>query len=888
MPTGAPAQGPLLTTKLQVPLLRPQLVPRPRLLERLDEGSQRNVTLVSAPAGFGKTTLISEWIRGRERDGAPLRVGWLCLDEADNDPVRFSSYLVAALNVADPHVGQSAWAMMQSPQPPPPQAVLPGLINDIASLSHRLVLVLDDYHVISSQPVHRQLAFLLEHQPPSMHVIIGAREDPPLPLARLRARGQMIDIRQADLTFTEEETADFLRRVMRLDVAPDDVVSLRRRTEGWAAGLQLAALSMQGRDDVHELVQSLSGSQRYILDYLVEEVFQRQPSNVQDFLLRTSILDRLTAPLCDAVLEMATSQQMLERLEAANLFVVALDQERCWYRYHRLWADLLRHRLRSLEGKDLENSLHRRASRWHESEGQIAEAVQHALEGGDWDRAASLILSVNGTMLRRGEVATLLSWYRLLPEVEVGARPDLCVQYSWALILTGEIGAAESLLEQADRASPDDPALVGGIALVKAYVARARGDDRRTIELSHKALPLLPETDHNGRGVAGLNLGIALWKTGRLQEAEQALDEAQRHAQLSENYYASLTALVFLASIRAARGNLKGAAQLCRLAIHEGKQLPAVGQAHMINGALLHEWNELEAAADHVLTGIGLNQRSDNPEVLCGGYRLLARLRQAQGDPPAALAALDKAHQLVDERALSALDRARTAACHTLVALAQGDLPTATRWAEQAGEDADASSFFPLLGLTPARLLLARKQKTAAAERLALLYDKAIAEGWKYGAVEVRALQALAAPTQDEALALLASGLTMAEGEGYIRTFVDKGAPMADLLAEASVQGIEPGYADRLLAAFQAESQQSGRPEKSPLPSSPSLIEPLSDRERDLLPLLAQGRTYHEIAQALCVSTNTVKTHLKHIYGKLGVSNRREAVDRAIELNLLA
>jgi LuxR family maltose regulon positive regulatory protein len=887
MPAGAPALGPLLTTKLQVPLLRPELVPRPRLLKRLDEGVRRNVTLVSAPAGFGKTTLISEWAHRRERDAPAVCVAWLSLDGADNDPVRFSTYLSAALHGADPHIGQSALAMLHSPQPPPPEAMLIGLINDMAALPHTLVLVLDDYHLISAQPVHQQVAFLLEHQPPSTHLIIGAREDPPLPLARLRARGQMIDIRQADLRFTEEETADFLRRVMGLDVAPEDVGALRRRTEGWIAGLQLAALSMQGRDDVHQLVQSLSGSHRYILDYLVEEVFQQQPADVQGFLLRTSILDRLAAPLCDAVLQSTGSQQMLERLETANLFIVALDQERCWYRYHRLWADLLRHRLQRVEGRKREASLHRQASRWYEAEGHVADAIHHALAGSDWERAAGLIHSASETMLRRGEVATLLGWFRLLPEDEVTAHPSLCLQYGWALILTGEIGAAELLVERAERASSDNPSLANEIVFAKAYIARARGDDRRTIELSEKALPLLPEEDHNARGVVGVNLGIALWNCGRLEEAEQALDEAQREADRSQNHYASLTALVFLASIRASRGNLSLAAQLCRQAIERGKQLPAIGHVHIIHGALQYEWNELVAAADEVMTGIGLSQRSDNPEVQCGGYRVLARVRQAQGDAAAALLALHEAHRLSDERCLSTLDRARTAACHVQIALAQGDLPAAARWAEQVKEEADASSFFSRLGLTPARLLLAQGQKAAAAASLVPWYERAIAGGWTYGAVEVRALQALAAPTNDEALAWLADGLAMAEGEGYIRTFVDKGTSMAALLAEASARGIAPNYVSRLLAAFQTDAQRADRPAETAVLAAQSLIEPLSDRERDLLPLLAQGRTYQEIAQTLCVSTNTVKTHLQHIYGKLGVSNRREAVGKARELELL-
>jgi LuxR family maltose regulon positive regulatory protein len=572
-----------------------------------------------------------------------------------------------------------------------------------------------------------------------------------------------------------------------------------------------------------------------------------------------------------------------------------LDDERRWYRYHRLFADLLRHRLHRAH-RDLVPELHHRASQWYEAAGFPADAVNHALAGSDWERAAALILDVGETMLKRGEVVTLLGWLRALPDEEVRTRPEMCLSYSWALILTGQPDAAESYLGQAEQAAQDEIALLGDIVSAQAYIARARGDDRRTIELSQRALSLLPSDAFTLRGVVAMNLGIAHWNSGHLTEAEQALTEADHAAQQSGNHYARLTALSFLGVIQAARGRLHQAAELFRQAIRLGKRSPPIALAHNEFGALLYEWNDLEAAADHLQRGIELSQRSGNLEVQSGGYYKLACLKQTQGDASAALDALQKAHQLARQKDVPPLTRARNAACHVQIALAQGDVATAMRWAKQVTEDADAFPFYPFLRLTPARLLLAQNQEAAAAEQLEVLYETALRAGWQFGVIEVRVLQALAASTPTDALAFLAEALTLAEPEGYVRTFVDKGEPMAVLLREAAGRGIAPEYVDKLLAAIDAEEQRSkgaGEMESTPAPlhprtSAPPLIEPLSDRELDVLRLLAEGQTNQEMAQALCVSVNTVKTHLRNIYGKLGVNSRREATAQAKKIGLLA
>jgi LuxR family maltose regulon positive regulatory protein len=876
---------PLLTTKLHIPPVRPELVLRPRLVERLNEGLHRKLTLVSAPAGFGKTTLVTVWLSGVDRSPT-----WLSLDEGDNDPARFFAYLVAALQRIDTGIGQAAQAMLQAPQSPPPESLLTALINDIAATPHPFVLVLDDYHLIHTLPIHQQIAFLLEHQPPQIHLVIATREDPPLPLSRLRARGQTVEIRQADLKFTAEETADFLRRMMRLELPPADIAALHRRTEGWIAGLQLVALSLQGRADTQRIVQSFTGSHRYVLDYLIEEVFQQQPAAVQDFLLKTSLLDRFTAPLCDAVTGRNDAREVLLALEQANLFIVPLDQSRQWYRYHRLFADLLRHRL-EVESRYDVVQLHKRACRWYADNGFPADAIRHALAGADWEEAASLIVGTSGDMLKRGEVVTLLGWYQALPDEVVLANPQLCLEYSWPLILTEQIDAAEPYLAQAEQVALEHEItpLLGGIAIAKAHIARLRGDNAQVIELSEQALALLPRDDLSARSIVAVNLGLAQWYRGGMAEAEQALLEAQRAGRGSGNEYTRWTAVLFLSRIQTARGKSRQAAESYRQMIEQGGQLPIVGLAHYDLGRLSYEWNDLAAAADCLQRGIEIVRRGGGVEFEAGGYSTLAFIKQAQGDPSAAQAALQRADQLLENPGISPSTRLYNLASQVAVALGQGDLDAASRVVERFPRLEEAGSFpnYLSLMLAQARVLLAQGQQAAAARQLEALHAMASHAGWQSTATQARALQALAAPTPEQALALITEALTLAEPEGYVRTFVDLGEPMAALLREAAARDVATEYVGKLLAAFRVS--EYGRMEvEPPYPHAQPLLEPLSDRELDVLYLLADGQTNREIAQALCVSVNTVKTHLKNIYGKLGVSNRRQATAKAEELGLIS
>jgi LuxR family maltose regulon positive regulatory protein len=865
----------LLSTKLNHPLVRKNLVTRLRLIQLLNDAwrSDKKLSLISAPAGYGKTTLVIESLEGLQ-----TRTSWLSLDRADNDPTRFLSYLIAALQKIDEHIGMKTGAMLKTGQPLPPEIVMTSLINEIASLFEPFILIMDDYHVIEAMPIHQQLEFLVDHQPMQMYLVIITREDPPLPLARLRARGQMVEIRQNDLRFSLDESADFLNQVMGLNLSPSQIVALEHRTEGWIAGLQLAALSMRNRDDISGFIQAFTGSSHYVLDYLIEEVFKQQPADVQDFLLKTSILDRLSGPLCDAVANRTNSRNLLERLEHANLFIFPLDQSCSWYRYHQLFADLLRQRLNVTESVS-QIELHRQASQWFQREGLITESIQHALAARDWETAAKMIQNDAVNMLSGGELMTLIGWLKALPNEVIFTHPELCQNYGWALTLTGQLDAADIYLQQAENTARNDETLLGPILVARAYHLRVCGEIPRAIDYAHRALSILPKTDALSRGLAALTLGLAYWNKGDFQESEQAFLEVDRAAQQSGNHYARMTALTYLGNIQAVYGHLHRAAELCQQVIQLGGQSPPVAPAHIELATLYYEWNQLDSAMEQVQIGIEQSQRTGNPLILCDGYRILTLIHQGRGEPEAALSTLEKVDQLVDSHQVSPLARLRIAACHVQVALAQENLAGAQFWAEQLTESTDPSLFDPCLGLTPVRILLARHKKTEAAERLNELYDTACQKSCGAGMVEVRLLQALAAETPPDALQFLQDALKIAQPEGFIRTFLDKGEPIKALLERFKSQGGElKEYILLLLSAF----GESGR-----ISISQPLVEPLSERELDVLRLLEQGMSNGEIARRLVVTIGTVKSHVHSIIDKLGVSSRSQAVVQARILKLL-
>lgn len=875
----------LLTTKLYTPRVRPELVARPRLIERLNAGLHHKLTLISAPAGFGKTTLVADWLGNSVRP-----VSWLSLDEADNDPARFFAYFVAALQKVEPTIGKAAQAMLQAPQPPPPDVLLTSLVNDIAATPASFVLVIDDYHMIQTLAIHQQLIFLLEHLPPQMHLVLTSREDPPFPLARMRAREQITDIREADLRFTQTEAADFLRKVLQIDVSSDDVAALQQHTEGWITGLQLAALSLRG--GVQSMLQPVASNNRYILDYFMEEVFRLQSPEIQDFLLKTSPLSRFNAALCDAVVERKNSREVLLHLEHANLFLTPLDEAQQWYRYHHLFADLLRHRLENeTEDRAAINTLHRKARQWYAANGFPADAMHHALEGADWEAATDLLLSLSSGMLRRGEFVTLLRWFQRFPIEVIRANPRLCQEQSWALILTEHYEAAESFLMLAERGAPTlgerETQFMGGLATARAHIARARGDIPHVIEYSEQALALLPQDDLGTRSIVALNLGITQWYRGNLVEAEKALREAERAGRLSRNDYASCAALIFLGRIQVAHGYLHKGIEACRQVIEQGGTSMIVGPAHFDVGRLLYEWNELDAAADHLRQGIELSERGNSAEFQAGGYGTLALIKQAQGEPMAATALINKVNHLLETTDIPTPTRVNSTAYCALALLDQGEAATAARMLAPYSKPEEVRSVVDYLFLLYAQIVvcLAQEQRTEAAERLGVFQSMAGALGWRSMLVRAQALQAVMSPTQEAARAALAEALTLAEPEGYIRTFVDLGEPMRLLLAACRPQaGERKVYVDRLLGAFTVPAPPAAPSKIQNLKSE--IVEPLSDREIDVLHLLVAGLTNQEIALTMHVSVNTVKTHLKNIYDKLNVHDRREAIQRAKELGV--
>jgi LuxR family maltose regulon positive regulatory protein len=908
---------PLLATKLYIPPPRPQVIPRPRLIERLSEGLRlgRKLTLIAAPAGFGKTTLFSEWIALSQR-----RFAWLSLDEGDNDPARFLAYLVAALQTIDPSLGSEALSLLEARQPQPPEMILTALINAVAQAPHQIVLVLDDYHLIEVRPIQEIMSFLLDHLPPQLHLALASRADPPLPLARLRGRGALTELRAADLRFTPGEAALFLNQVMDLGLSAEHVDALEARTEGWIAGLQMAALSMQGRADSAGFIQAFTGSHHYIIDYLVEEVLHRQTEQVRNFLLQTAILDRLSGPLCDLVTGQADGSAMLPALERANLFVVPLDDRRQWYRYHHLFADVLRARFREAQ-PDQVPILHRRASQWYEQNDFPVEAVRHALAAQDFERAASLVERAWPGVARSRQDATLRAWLKALPDALVRRRPVLSVYYAGALLVVGEMEAVEPRLRDAERwletaaetsegaqapageqvvANEDElRKLPSQIAIYRAALAQARGDAAGTAQHARQALAHVQTGDHLGHGAAAGLLGLALWASGELDAALRTFGEARISLQLAGNLSDALSSTLILADMYIVQGRLREAdrayEQALQLAAAQGEPAPpATADLYVGLSELLRERDELEAAARHLHKSKALGEHASLAENRYRWHVAMARLLEAQGDLDGALDRLGEAERLYlrgffpEVRPIAAL-RAR-------IWIAQGRLAEALRWARDRGLSAadDLSYLREFDHLTLARLLLAQSNagQDAGALREALdLLGRLLAAaeaGGRAGSVnEILVLQALAHAAQgntSQALPPLERALAQAEPEDYVRLFAGEGPPLAALLREAAQRGITPGYVGRLLGAIGESAPpavgQVTTPAGQPLP------EPLSEREREVLRLLRTELSGPEIARQLVVSLNTFHTHTKNIYGKLGVKNRQAAVRRADELNL--
>ena len=884
-------QTPLLQTKLYIPSQRPELITRGRLIERLHAGLHGKLTLVAAPAGFGKTTLVSDCVATCGR-----AVAWLHLDESDNDPARFLTYLIAALRTVREALAEVVLTELRSPQPPPAEVLLAGLINELSTSPDPLALVLDDYHLIEAQPVHDALAYLLQHLPPQVHLVIATRVDPPLPLSRLRARGQLTELRARDLRFTPEEAADFLNRGMGLALSEDDVAALEQRTEGWIAGLQLAAISMRGVTDAGSFIASFTGSHRFVLDYLVEEVLDQQPPGVQDFLLKTAILDRLSGPLCDAVTGQADGQDTLEMLDRANLFVVPLDGERRWYRYHHLFADLLRQRLQQ-QGPTAE--LYRRASVWCEENGEADSGVEYALRGGDASRAADLVADHEAVLWQRGEQARLRRWLEQLSEDQIAVRPRLCVILGWHHYTSGRLDEAERYLDLAVEGSVEagdalGRQIRGRAASLRAYVVSYRGDVEGTIRTARAALDDLPAEDSVWRTTAEIALGDAYRIAGRVTEAAAVQQQTLATNRAGGNI--GTVAALKLAETLRQQGQLDRAIAICRqyldIAQETGlSQTVAAGSLKVIWGETLVERGELDAATELIDAGLDLIDRGADVMVMGWGRLRLARLLLSKGELDGIETAIARVEALAQHRDLPVYITSPVAAWKARVWLGRGDVTSAAGWATERGLGPGQRSlaYCEPEYIVLARILIAQGDLDAAMGLLRRLSDTAEEGGHTARLLETLLLQALAyeaAGRTEGALQVLEQALGLGEPSGFVHIFVDEGPSMGHLLHEAASRGVAADYARKLLTAFPVEETE-GAASAPATSANEALVEPLSARELEVLGLIAQGHTNPEIATKLFLSLNTVKVHTRNIYGKLGAHSRTQAVARGRALGVL-
>jgi LuxR family maltose regulon positive regulatory protein len=878
----------LLSTKLHVPSIRPEFVPRPHLVERLNDGLHRKLTLVSASAGFGKTTLVAEW--GRQAEHA---ITWLSLDRNDNDPVRFINYLIAALQKIDPEICQTAQTILQTPQLIDPEPLLVNITNEVSEKLMPFFLILDDYHVVEAPEIHQIVSFLLDHAPSHMHMVIITRSDPPLPIARLRGRGQLTEIHVADLRFRSREIEKFLNEMMGLMLTDKQVASLEKRTDGWIVGLQLAALSMQGCEDKVAFINSFTGSQRFILDYLKEEVLKLQSIEIQSFLLQTSVLSRLSGSLCDAVTGRTGNQEIIEWLEANNLFVVPLDEKHQWYRYHHLFADALQSRLRASD-PDLFKKLHQRAAAWFEKQGFFEYAIRHAAAGSLLETAAELVEANAISMLGRGELFTLLNLIELL-EALTDERPWLSIYKSWALALLGQLDQADRWRQKAEaviEANKAKPSrhMLGHIAAVQFYCTSYRGKMDTAFAYAQKALEYLPENEQIVRSIVTSAIGRFLRLVGDYTQAVQALEATRQTAQEVGNHYLELYALTTLSAVAYYQGQLHQSCNFAREALQlstllGGHMLPSTSWALKGLGLIYYEWNDLEAAEKYTQLAVDLGPKWGDPIELTHMFLLLSQIKIAKRDLTGAQHAFEKGEAVIQSHAVSPGLVNWVKAQKARYWLKLGNMEAAVRWAQDSriSTEDEISLFRTSQYRTRARVYLATEKYEEALQLLIRLQERVEAAGRIRSLIQALVLRALAHQAMNDtpqALSALKRALTLTQPEGYKRIFVDEGEPMARLLRLALREGVNPDYIGQLLACFP-------EPTESSVTGEYALVEPLSERELEVLRLIAAGLSNQQIAEQLVIAVSTVKSHINHIYGKLEVKSRTQAVARGQALGLL-
>jgi LuxR family maltose regulon positive regulatory protein len=931
--------APLLATKLSIPSVGKHLVDRPYLATKLDEclDCGCRLVLVSAPAGFGKTTLVSAWAAGLKSSEHQLSpsVAWLSLDLGDNDPIIFWTYVISSLQTQRQGIGKQSLSMLQVTTPPDLEGSLASLINELNRIPNPFTLILDDYHFIRNPAIHHGLCFLLERMPSQFHVMVLSRTDPPLPLALLRGRGQLVEIRLNDLRFSTEEANLFLNRGMGLSLPLQAVEALHLKTEGWIAGLQMAALSLreaaslQDHEKVEDFITSFSGSNRYILDYLIEEVLNQQPADIQNFLLRTSILDRLCDPLCDALLAdveggvQPDSQRILEYLESCNLFVLPLDNQRYWYRYHQLFIDLLRKRLNQMD-PGIVAELHRRAIQWYEQNGLIAKAVEHALQVKDFHKAASLVSLVAEELWGRGEHVTLLGWIDALPEEERRQYPHLWIWQVSMLIAGGKIHEAEhhipeieNYLSSSPAADDDQTSIMGRVYSLRTYVASFYGDIPNLLHYAHLALKhLTREEDARGRCGISLVLSNAYINKGDLEAAGQALSEAVEAGKISQRPYMALTAMSNLAIVLYAQGDLRRASQVCQEGIQSIQQnglqkSPLAANLFVGEGIILCERHELDEAERYIRRGLELARERSYIWSIAWGYRALIRWLLACNSLAAAESAAQEAEGLVSSHEIPAYHTCGISGLKVKVWIRLGKIELAERYLQDRKIQVDGGIEYPheTEYWALASLCLAKDDLESAAnllERMLLQAESVKQQLWVIRTLVLQALLYQIQGNRQLSLQTLGRALELAEPQGYVQTFVDEGEPMVHLLREAIKQDIHPQYASILRLAFLESAHEvrtgpavlvgtrpviapeSGSASSGPAqPGKDALVEPLTGREMEVLQLIAEGYSNKEIAQRLYVSLRTVKYYATNIYAKLGVVGRTQAAFRAREMGLL-
>jgi len=902
----------LVTTKLFVPRLRPYVVSRPRLLEKLDDVKKRKLALISAPAGFGKTTLLSDWI-----NQSRISTHWLSLDSGDNDLVHFLIYMIAGLQHLKKNIGQAALTMLQTPQPPSLETVLASLINDVSSVPNHFVLVLDDYHVITAGPVHKALIFLLEHLPENMHLVIATRSDPPLPLGRLRSLNQLIELRVKDLCFTIDETSFFLNKKLNLGLSRGEIVMLESRTEGWIAGLQLAALSLQAREDRAGFIKDFKGDNRYIFDFLMEEVLNRQPENVQNFLLQTSILDRLSGSLCNAITKKTKGQQMLNDLEKIGLFIFPLDEERQWFRYHQLFADLLQQRLLQAQG-ELVPELHRRAGEWCIQNGLKDQAINHALAAEDSGWAARLIEEIAEDIWDRGQQTKLLKWFEALPDDKINSSVLLSILYARTLNICGHLEEAEKKLQHAERMinsareafavsfSPDSEhtfklrkkELQGRVSVIRAFIAAYQGDMLQVMKSARRAMETLHEKDLMWRAVAATTLGFVHgWSgDGDLMSARYAFNEAKKVSEAAGNIYFFIFAASCLAGIDGLQGRLDQAEQtyqsLLKFAEDNGMlQTSLVGSLYTALGGIILERDDLDEGIRLMEKGLHLALMAHDVVVTASGRLHLARALTLKGDLIGAQKVLQEIEKAACEYDIPPWIHHIASALKAEIWLASGNVDAVSRWAQECGLGVEdkLTNRREAEHTVLARFLMIQERLDEAEQLLTRLIQSAEAGIRIYSLIQMHLLKALTFQRRgagDSALNEVKQALFLGEPGGFIRSFIKEGPPLADLVEKileekketGKTAGFSRNYIKKLVAAFKAAEH----PKKVE-----GLAESLSEREMEVLQLIAFGLTNQEIARKLFISLNTVRTHTKNINGKLSVHSRTQAVARAKELKII-